>query len=258
MTPLDREAMMDLVAAYALGVLPQSEAALVTAFILSDEEARAEYQALRPVADAIALSAEEPVDSARSARMKERLMSRVRAEAAASNVVPLARGRRPALIGTALAAAAAVVFALISTAQNLQLRSDLANANKQNAAMQSSIAADMQLHVRERTMIADLMAPDAERFPVAEGDVVRHGEHIYFALRSLPTLPKGKVYQAWTFIKGQKAPNPSVTFLPGPSGVAVVALSGTAQNVAAVAVTVEPEGGSKAPTSKPTFVRPLS
>jgi anti-sigma-K factor RskA len=258
MNPVDREALLDLVAAHALGVLPAAEVPLVTAFILSDPEAQAEYAALRPTADAIGLSAEEPVDSARSARMKDRLMSIVRAEAAAPNLVSIGRGRNAALLGTALAAAAAVVFALISTIQDFGLRSDLHAANARIAQMQTAIAADQQLHVREHTMVADLIAPDAQRFPVDGGDVVKRGEHVYFALRTLPALPKGKVYQVWTLAKGAKTVAPSVTFVPNASGLAVIALPENAENLAAVALSVEPEGGSKAPTSKPTFIRPLS
>ena len=66
-----REQMLELVALYALGVLPREEAALVIAFIATDDEARAEYEDLRAAADALALTADEPVDSARTARMKE-------------------------------------------------------------------------------------------------------------------------------------------------------------------------------------------
>jgi len=71
----ERGAMMDLVAAYALGVLPPGEHALVTAYILENPQARAEFEALRPVADLVGLAAEGPVDSARTARMKQRVLA---------------------------------------------------------------------------------------------------------------------------------------------------------------------------------------
>jgi anti-sigma-K factor RskA len=51
---------------------------------------------------------------------------------------------------------------------------------------------------------------------------------------------------------------PSVTFTPNSDGVAIVALPVDATRVGTVAVSVEPDGGSKAPTTTPTFVRPLS
>jgi len=71
-------------------------------------------------------------------------------------------------------------------------------------------------------------------------------------------LPKGKVYQAWTIAKGTKTLAPSINFTPSAAGNAVVALPENGDNITLVALSVEPEGGSKAPTSKPTFVRPLS
>jgi anti-sigma-K factor RskA len=261
--PLDGDAMPELVAAYALGVLPLSEHRLVTAYLLENPAARAEFEALRPAADAIGLAAEEPVDSARSARMKQRLMAIVAAESR-TNVAPASAGRGAAssrsgwFAGAGLATAAAVVFALVSTIQNFSLRSDLANANARAATLQAQIAQNDRVRTHDREMIADLIASDAQRFAVPQGEVVKHGAHLYLTLHSLPPLPRGKVYEAWTLAKGSKTVAPSVTFTPNAAGVAVVALPENADTLAAVALSVEPEGGSKTPTSKPTFVRPLS
>jgi anti-sigma-K factor RskA len=259
----DRDAMLDLVAAYALGVLPPAEHQAVAAFILRDPAARAEYEALRPTADLVGLAAEEPVDSARSARMKRRLMATVNAQAAPALLPAAARrgngNRRTSwFAGTGLAAAAAVVFALVSTVQNMSLRSDLAGANARIAALSAQMSQNERVASRNHAMVADLIAADAQRFPVPGGDVVRHGTHVYLTLHALAPLPRGKVYQAWSLAKGAKTVAPSTVFTPGPDGDAVVALPENADDVAAVALSVEPDGGSKAPTSKPLFVRPLS
>jgi anti-sigma-K factor RskA len=260
----DHETMMDLVAAYALGILPPSEHRLVTAYILEYPEARREFEMLRPTADLIGLAAEEPVDSARSARMKQRLMTSIGAPATLPLPTLLDASRRPGtqrsswFIGAGLAAAAAVVFALVSTIQNFSLRGDLANANARTAALQAQIAQNERVRLHDREMVADLVAGDAQRFPVREGEVVKRGAHVYLVLRSLPPLPRGKVYQAWTQAKGSKVVAPSVVFTPSSTGAAVVALPENAETLALVALSVEPEGGSKSPTSKPTFVRPLS
>src|ERR1700677_3239899 len=96
----DREALLDLVAAYALGSLANSEQGLVAAFILSDPEARREYDELRAAANFVGLSAEEPVDSARAARMKERLMASVRADASSPHRAPVSATRTSAMWGT--------------------------------------------------------------------------------------------------------------------------------------------------------------
>jgi len=260
----NREAMMELAALYALGLLPREEAALVAAFLADDDEARAEYLALRAGADAIALSADEPVDSARSARMKERLLARVRAGDASRDAVARRRIGPNAgwLWAAGLATAASLLLATITSVQTLTVQGQLAQADRRNAVLSGQVAqADKaaQADAREdRQMIGDLFSPDSRRYEVAEGAVIVRGERVYFALSKLPALPKGKVYQAWTIPKGGKAVQPSLTFTPNPDGVAVVPLPVDATKVGAVALSVEPEGGSRTPTTTPTFVRPLS
>jgi hypothetical protein len=260
--PIDREAMLDLVAAYALGVLPAADAAHVAAFVLADPQARREFDELRATANLIGTVAEEPVDSARSARMKERLMSTVRADAVAPQRArtPAApsTARASAVWGTALAAAAAVVFALVSVIQNLGLRSDLAEAQRRATTMQTAAVTARAATERADRMVADLAASDAQRYPIAYGSVIRRGSHVYLALSALPPIPRGHVYEAWTLAKGAKTVAPSVTFTPSASGMTLVPLPEDADHLSAVALTVELEGGSKVPTTKPTFVQPLS
>jgi anti-sigma-K factor RskA len=260
--PVDREVMLDLVAAYALGVLPAADAAHVAMFILADEEARREFNELRATANAIGTIAEEPVDSTRSARMKDRLMAQVRTDAGtplrARTPATQSTVRSSAVWGTALAAAAAVVFALVSVIQNLGLRSDLAEAQRRAATLQTAEATARLSAERSSSMLADLAANDAVRYPIANGTVIRRGSHIYLAFSSLPPVPRGHVYEAWTLAKGATTVAPSVTFSPSASGMTLVPLPEDADHLAAVALTVELEGGSKVPTTKPTFVQPLT
>jgi len=261
---VNREELFDSVALYALGVLPREEAALVAAFIANDDRARGEYVRARTAADALAHMADEPVDSTRSARMKERLMSRVRADAATPAI---ARSRpRPAYPAmswaTGLAAAAAIVFALVTVAQDLTLRGTLALDDRRITTLQARLSQSDRAAVEsQRTLtraLTDLLASDARRYPVAPGTVVVRGDRIYFALSKLPPPPKGHVYQAWTAPRASTTMSPSVTFTPNADGVAVVRLPVDAARVGTVAVSVEPDGGSKAPTTTPTFVRPLT
>jgi anti-sigma-K factor RskA len=258
--PVNRDEMMESVALYALGVLPREEAALIAAFIANDLEARREYLDLRAAADAIAHSADEPVDSATSSRMKERLMARVRAAASGQTA---ARSRvqaaYPAWIwGAGLATAAAVVFSVVTVAQDVNLRGNLAAAQRRIQVLAAQNSQIERVAAQDRRTLTDLLAPDAKRYEVAAGTVVVRRDRIYFAFSKLPPPPKGHVYQAWTAPKGSTTVAPSVTFSPNADGVAVVALPVDATRVGAVAVSVEPEGGSKAPTTTPTFVKPLT
>ncbi len=255
-----REAMLESVALYALGVLPREETALVAAFIANDDEARREYDELRAAATALAHTADEPVDSARSARLKERLMARVRADAASGRMTA-ARGSAayPAWMwGTGLAAAAAVVFSVVTVAQDVNTRGELAAAQRRAATLAVELAESQRSGAAENRTLTDLLAPDARRYAVAPGTVIVRRDRVYFAFSKLGALPKGRVYQAWTAPRGSTTMAPSVTFTPNSDGVAIVALPVDATRVGTVAVSVEPEGGSKAPTTTPTFVRPLS
>jgi hypothetical protein len=257
---VDREAMLESVALYALGVLPREDAALVAAFLANDDEARREYLELRAAAESLAYTADEPVDSERSRRMKDRLMARVRADLDGSTIAR--RRTAPAypawMWGTGLAAAAAIVFSVITVAQDLTLRGNLAAAQRRITSLQTRIAQSDRVAAQDRRTLTDLLAPDARRYEVAAGTIVVRRERIYFAFSKLPSLPKGHVYQAWTAPKGSSTVAPSVTFTPNADGVAVVALPVDATRVGAVAMSVEPDGGSKAPTTTPTFIRPLT
>ena len=64
----------------------------------------------------------------------------------------------------------------------------------------------------------------------------------------LDAAPKGKTYEAWVIPKG-KAPRPAGLFRGGKP--TTVHLHGVPQKGAVVAVTVEPAGGSPAPTTTP-------
>jgi anti-sigma-K factor RskA len=67
--------------------------------------------------------------------------------------------------------------------------------------------------------------------------------------RDLPALPEDQVYEAWTI---EDAPVPAGTFTPD-DGSAVHELPPATFDAAAIAVTVEPVGGSPQPTSDVIF-----
>jgi anti-sigma-K factor RskA len=225
------EAMLEAVAVYALGALPPAEAHAVREHLATCEECRAEYHDLAPAASALVYDAE----ASPGPLLKKRIMSQVRANVRASRVTPWP--------WYAVAAAALAIVAGVSVPGVLY--------NRQVALLHADNA---QL----RTEIADILAPDAKHYRVVGGEVVRRGGRLYLEVRTLPRPPKDKVYQAWTLADGATKMTPSVTFVPNNAGLVVIALPIDAANLAAVAVSVEPLGGSKAPTSKPTFVLKFS
>jgi hypothetical protein len=268
------ESRLDSVAVLAVGALPAAEARELEAHIAQCSICQTEYAELREAVDALALSAEASAaefSAAQDERVKGRVMDVVRRDAARANptgetnVLPLVTRAQRRNWWMPAIAAAAVVLAAVSTWNAATLRTETDSLDRQVALLQAEVntqetaanesRATLAL---EQSQLADLLAPNAARFPISNGVVVRGDGRILFALRSLPPLPAGKTYQAWTLRRGAKAMTPSVTFQPDPSGLALIELPGSASGITTVAVSVEPAGGSKAPTSKPLFVRSLS
>ena len=226
--------MLDNVAVYALGALPPDEARAVEAHLRTCAECRQEYGALRPAVTAMASSAEVNDAACPGPLLKMRIMREVRRTA----VVPgLATNRRPMWT----AAAAAVVFAAAGVFAGVSL-------------IDGRMHHDADVIAKQSQMMGDLAA--GKRYRFADGAVVVHGPHLYVTMPKMPMPPKGMIYQAWTLPKGSKKMAPSITFMPS-SDETIVRLPESPQHVAAVAVSVEPAGGSLQPTSKPIAVAVL-
>ncbi|MCU1336187.1 MAG: hypothetical protein JWO19_1768 [Bryobacterales bacterium] len=69
---------------------------------------------------------------------------------------------------------------------------------------------------------------------------------------NLPALPTGRAYEMWVIPKGG-TPRPAGLFRSGPQGTAMHILQGAVDPNVTLAVTVEPESGSPAPTSDILF-----
>lgn len=150
-----------------------------------------------------------------------------------------------------LVAAGCFAIALISSIANISLMGQLRAQNRELAYLsERSTTLSRRLAV-ERMELFDMLDVGAHHYPVGSGDVITRGSRIYLALHDLPEPPHGKVYQAWTIAKGTTKLIAAPTFLPDAGGVALVVLPADARTTASVAVTVEPDGGSKEPTAKP-------
>jgi len=262
--------LLDSIAVLALGALPAAEAEALHAHVESCEECMAEYRALRGAADAVGYDAEAglaELDEVRSARMRANLMRTIRQDAAPS--APPVRSvagppRRQPWIAY-LAIAASLVVALLSAVNNAALRSQHGLDQERIATLQQSLdaqaksASDLRNRLNDSdARLAALLSPSGKHFAVPQGQVIESGGRIFLALHSLPPLAPNKVYQAWTLAKGAKNVAPSITFRADGNGTALIELPESASNLAAVALSVEPAGGSRQPTSKPAFVRKLS
>ncbi len=255
------EAMLDDVAVYALGALPAADARRVRDHIASCETCAAEYRALAPAAASVGMTAEACADNTQGAvvpseLLKARIMQQVRRDTNDAAKTP-ARRARPVVWPPYLVAAACFAIALYSSLMNLSLMQQLKSEQSQLAQVQHRSTALAQNLASERATVADLTSEQAQRFNIAQGQIVRVNHRLYLTLHDMPAPERGKVYQAWTLPKGGKLMEPSVTFVPDAHGAAVIALPQNADQTAAVALSVEPQGGSKQPTTKPLVVQSL-
>lgn len=253
------DAMLEDVAVYAVGALPSDAARRVREHLRSCPICASEYARLKPAASAIGFSAETTGDarSCPSTLLKPRIMAKVRAEAPARRTRTGPVPRQP-VWPAYLVAAACLAIAVVTSVWNVAVTGQLHQA-QQEAARASARARELAGSLAdERTTLSDLLGADARRYVQGNGEVVTRGSRLYVTMHDLAEPPRGRVYQVWTLPKGAKAMVPSSTFVPDAHGVAVVALGADARSTSAVAVSVEPEGGSKRPTTKPILLVPLT
>jgi anti-sigma-K factor RskA len=248
---------LDEVAVYALGALPADAARRIRRHLTSCERCAQEYALLRPAAEAVGFSAETATDAREcpSTLLKPRIMAKVRASVP---VQTSPANRRQWSWPAYLVAAASLAIAILTAIWNVAVTGQLHQAQVE-AARQSERSRTLAASLAdERAMLSDVVGADARRYVQGNDEVVARGERLYVAMRKLPEPPRGRVYQAWTLSKGSKTMVPGSTFVPDAHGVAVIALAPDARSTAAVAISVEPEGGSKHPTSKPIMLVPLT
>jgi hypothetical protein len=225
MTAGDHTTFKDEVGAYLLGALSDAERASFEGHLVDCAECRHEVERLRPAADLLPRSVEqvEPPPS-----LKRSLMEVVEREAKERDGAPsvprtpvgerlrgwLGGSLRPALVGAAVVLAVAIGFGVA------QLGGE-----------------------DTRTVAAQTTLPDAS------GSLKVHDDDAILEVRGMPSLERGRVYQAWVQRDGMIEPEP--TFEVGADGRGVVAVPEDLSEAEAVMVTREPSGGSRAPSEKP-------
>lgn len=152
-----------------------------------------------------------------------------------------------------LVAAACFVIVLISSIANISLLGQLKQEQRELANLSERSTALARSLVNERTALFDMLDSHARHYEIGNGEVITRGSRIYLALHALPEPPHGKIYQAWTLEKGSTKVRSSPTFLPDARGIALIVLPADARTTIDVSVTIEPDGGSKEPTSKPVM-----
>lgn len=235
MTERTHEELRSLVAAYVLGAVPPEEVRVVRAHILTCDECMAEADDYAGAMDSLALAV-DPV--AVPDGFSERVMERVAARTTTSEPVtpshaPVARPapwwkRTPLMAG----AAALVVLLALSVGGLVQARRDLARSEEVLSAV---------LH----TEGIELRGASG-----AAGEVVPRNDGAVFAVAGLQEAPGSHVYQLWFLRDGEPV---SVGTFETRDSVVVMELDESFDGYDAAAVTIEPAGGSRLPTTEPVI-----
>jgi anti-sigma-K factor RskA len=216
---MDAETLHTLTAAYALDALDPDERGAYEEHLATCERCREELGRLSVVTAELAFAA-DPVSPPPA--LRERILDAARSER--PNVVPL-RPRRRAAVAAVAVAAVAVCAAVGLGIWNISLHDQLSNT-------------------RQQTL---------QRIPmtgVPGSLVVSPSGRAALVVYRIGAAPAGKTYEAW-IVQGAKA-TPAGLFRGG--GATFLPIAHAVPKGAVVAVTVEPAGGSPAPTTKPFAV----
>ncbi len=225
-----RNRFEDLKEAFALGALPDDERLWFEGYLAEHPELQAEVDELVSVVDLLALA---PQEHEPSPELRRNLLSRIEGAtgAALAGHSPL-RARLGELFGPGgiIAAAVAVLAVVGLFAWNASLRGE----NE-----------DLRGEVQNRRT-HELQGSGAARD--VRGEVVEIGDgRAVLVAENLPPAPEDQVYETW-LMRGED-PEPAGLFEPLDEGTTATPIEGSLEGADAVAVTLEPSGGSSAPTS---------
>ena len=239
----------EMIPARALSALDAAEERALNEHLKNCAECRKELEGWQATAAALSL-APDPVEP--SPQVRERILSEVRKDLASTpevtpEVIPFKSPPRNiwSSFGSLGAIAAVVLFAAVSIG--------LAVLWRQNQRLERANEF-VQLVNTPGSRVSELRGTDPGLSATAKLAYDRSGRAILMA-SNLPSVPQGKAYQLW-FIVGNKPPMPGKTFVPDSSGNAVLKneMPREAVDANVFAITVEPAGGSSAPTS-PIYLR---
>ena len=261
------EELAPLYEEYALGVLEGEERAEMEAHL-----ARAGDKCVAGVAEArwvVAQLAHAAPDAPPPAALRAKIVDAIKpAKDEARGAVPLEQPKlaRPRALFPAWAWVAAAALALITaysirqmnnqTVQLGQLQKQLKLAQAQSAALQNQLEMN-------RMVAMVMMSPDSKQLKLMPVDknmpMVRAYLHPHMGVAitagEMPSVPSARTLQLW-FIPKKGQPMSVAIFRPDSEGlVALVAPVIIPMNeIAALAVTDEPAGGSPQPTTSPAWM----
>jgi anti-sigma-K factor RskA len=174
------------------------------------------------------------------------LRARVLAIAAAPPAPAKARTQWPAAFALACAASVALAF------WGLGQQNRLEELNRQRNELRNTLA------ILSESDTKTVSFGQAQNDPQGRVFISKNGGVVFLGNR-LPQLAGGKTFEFW-LVPAKGNPQPAGLFKTNAQGIAVnvLAKSVNPADYAAVAVSIEPAGGSPQPTSKPIIIVPLA
>lgn len=233
--PLDLNAIRELLPAYAIGAVEPDDARQIEAALAQHPDLRDELAGYQAVSDALLLAVPqiEPRPALRDAIMQ-------RAEGG-RNIRPLPPHR-----GLLYAMAAATIIVILLGVFFLTQDGELDEADRITAIVEDAAAIRIDFTGEddfEAVQGAFIIAPD--------------NQQAVLSVNNLDVLDDSRAYQLW-LLRGEDQRISGLVFRPDQSDtMQLVTLPENFAEYVAFGVTIEPAGGSDAPTSSPVFVGEL-
>jgi anti-sigma-K factor RskA len=225
----------DLGPFYAVGALDEAEAAAFEAHLEGCRACQAELATLSAGVGALAVAVAEPAPAALRAQVMDRIDAELRPPAP---VVPIGRTRRWKVVA-AVAAAAAIANAVL-------LVGTLGRLSEADRALQVMAAADVQSVELAETPVGPV------RFAWSD----EHGRGV-FTGTAVPEIASDRTYELW-YIDQAGTPTVAGLFIPDKDGDVLVVVDRRVDPGTVLGLTIEPAGGSDAPTGEVLIAEQLS
>ncbi len=245
---MDHERFEELKDSYVLGALPEEEHAEFERYLAAYPERQAEVDELGAFVNLLAFS---PQQQEPPPELRRKVMEVVEAEAA-----PRRDRRRSIFAGIreyldarsiALGAAAMLVIGLLSW--NVLLQDQVGDLTGQVEEARAE-RPDRQVQESRTIPLEGAWAQQGASAEVASIDENR----VILVAENMPSVPENRTCQIWVI--HDDVPTPSGLFDPD-GNMTATAVTTPIEKADAIAVTVEPAGGSEKPTSDPVLLTEL-
>lgn len=278
---MEHQEYEELLTLYALDALDAPDRRQLEEHLESCSDCRAELAEMR---DAAGLLAHASTAAEPRAEIRERILNQVRSEARTRQsshepapATSVTEFRRVSLSPwpnlMRLAAAIAFVALLVGVGvlwqRDTQSRQEVARLSQQLNQQNSELSREREALARQQEALEFLRSPGMKTMDLAGTQTAQAARATFvydqktgrgmLMTEGLPVAPPGMAYEVWFIPKGQ-APMPGKTFTVDTAGKAMMMdqMPAEARENAVVAITLEPEKGSAAPTGPIYLASPAS